>query len=118
MDLTAQRLKVAASLQNLERRIAAFTDALAHAELLITLEGHAESAIRRACEAYAAIDYQTHDDAETSLVCLGVIGTSAEILRKAHAVNKAKEEFKALCAPLHRVQVRIPVKGRNTPDPG
>jgi hypothetical protein len=115
MDLTAQRLQVAASLKGLERRLAALTDSLAHAELLITLEGHAASATRRACEAYARIDYQTHDDAETSLVCLGVIGTNTEILRKAHAVNKAKEEFKALCAPLHRVQVRIPVKGEKTP---
>jgi hypothetical protein len=106
---------VAAYLKDLERRIAAFTDALAHAELLITLDGNPTSATRRACEAYAGIDYQTHDDAETSLVCLGVIGASAEILRKAHAVNKAKEEFKELCAPLHRVQVRIPVEGERTP---
>jgi hypothetical protein len=111
---TAKRLEVAAALQALERRIAALTDALAHAELLITLEGSATSATRRACEAYAVIDYQTHDGAETSLVCLGVIGTSAEILRKANAVNKAKEEFKQLCAPLHRIQVRIPVKGEKT----
>ena len=115
MDLTSQRLKVAASLQDLERRIAAFTDALAHAELLITLDGNPTSATRRACEAYAGIDYQTHDDAETSLVCLGVISASADILRKAQVVNKAKEEFKELCAPLHRVQVRIPVKGEKTP---
>jgi hypothetical protein len=116
LDLTAKRLEVAASLKDLERRIAAFTEALAHAAILITLEGNSElSATRRACEAYAAIDYQTHDDAETSLVCLGVIGASAEILRKAQAANKAKEEFKALCAPLHRVQVRIPVKGEKTP---
>jgi hypothetical protein len=115
LDLTAQRLKVAASLQELERRIAAFTESLAHSDALITLEGDATSATRRACEAYAAIDYQTHDDAETSLVCLGVIGTSAEVLRKANAVNNAKEEFKALCAPLHRIQVRIPVKGEKTP---
>jgi hypothetical protein len=114
LDLTSQRLQVAASLQDLERRIAAFTDALAHAELLITLEGNATSATRRACEAYAAIDYTMQDEANTSLVCLGVIGTSAENLRKAHAVNKAKEQFKALCAPLHRVQVRIPVKGEKT----
>jgi hypothetical protein len=115
LDLTSQRLQVAASLQDLERRIAALTDALAHAQLLITLEGNATSATRRACEAYAAIDYSMQDEANTSLVCLGVIGTSAEILRKAHAVNKAKEQFKALCAPLHRIQVRIPVKGEKTP---
>jgi hypothetical protein len=115
LDLTAKRLEVAASLQALERRLAAFIDALAHADLTITLEGAAAGATRRACEAYARIDYQTHDDAETSLVCLGLIGTSAEILRKAHGVNKAKDEFKALCAPLHRVQVRIPVKGEKTP---
>ena len=116
MDLTSQRLEVAASLQGLERRIAAFTAALAHSEALITLDGKSTaSATRRACEAYAAIDYSIHDEANTSLVCLGVIGTSTEILRKAEAVNQAKEEFKALCTPLHRVQVRIPVKGEKTP---
>jgi hypothetical protein len=115
LDLNSQRLQVAASLQRLERRIAAFTDALAHAKSLITLEGPAATAARRACEAYAAIDYQTHDDAETSVVCLGVIGANTEILRKAQAVNKAKDEFKTLCSPLHRIQVRIPVKGENTP---
>jgi hypothetical protein len=106
---------VAAALKNLERRIAAFTDALAHSDALITLDSNPTSAPRRACEAYAAIDYQTHEDAETSLVCLGVIGTNAEILRKAQAVNKAKEEFKAICAPLHRIQIRIPVKEKKTP---
>jgi hypothetical protein len=115
LDLTSKRLEVAVSLKELERRIAAFTDALAHAELLITLESHTTSAERRACEAYSRIDYQTHDDAETSVVCLGLIGTSAEILRKAHAVNTAKAKFKALCSPLHRIQVRIPVKGEKTP---
>jgi hypothetical protein len=116
LDLTSKRFEVAASLMNLERRIASFVDALAHAKSLITLDGHsAAGANRRACEAYAAIDYQTHEDEEASVVCLGVIGTTADILRKAQAVNKAKEEFKALCAPLHRVQVRIPVKGENSP---
>ena len=116
MDLTSKRLEVAASLQELERRIAAFTDALAHADLTITLESAAAGATRRACEAYAAIDYQSHaDEANTSTMCLGLIGTSTEILRKAHAVNKAKQGFKTLCSPLHRVQVRIPVKGEKTP---
>lgn len=115
MDLMSRRLEVAAALQELERRLGAFTAALAHSDALTTLEGHPASATRRACEAYACIDYQTHDDAETSPVCLGLIGTSAEILRKAHAVNKAKEAFKALCAPLHRIQVRIPVKDEETP---
>jgi hypothetical protein len=115
LDLSSQRLQVAAALQELERRIAAFTEGLAYSDALITLEGRATSATRRACEAYAAIDYGMQDEANTSMVCLGVIGTTAEILRKAQAVNKAKEEFKALCSPLHRIQVRIPVKGEKTP---
>jgi hypothetical protein len=116
LDLTSRRLEVAGALQELERRIGAFTAALAHAEPHITLDGKSKlGATRRACEAYAAIDYRTHDDAETSQVCLGVIGASGDILRKARAVNECKEEFKALCAPLHRVQVRIPVKGEKTP---
>ena len=117
MDLTAKRLEVAGSLLALERRLAAFTTSLAHGEFAITLDGHSgTSATRRACEAYAAIDYQSHaDEANTSPVCIGVIGVNAEILRKANAANKAKEDFKALCAPLHRIQVRIPVKGKTTP---
>src|SRR6201999_2310637 len=93
-----------------------FTEGLAHGDPAITLDGHSGAgATRRACEAYARIDYQTHDDAEISPVCLGVIGASADIVRKAHAVNQAKDDFKALCAPLHRVQIRVPVKGEDTP---
>src|ERR1700761_4293616 len=107
MDLTSKRLEVAASLQNLERRLSVLTEGLAHGDPIVTLGGHSGAgATRRACEAYASIDYQTHDDAEISPVCLGVIGASADIVRKAHAVNQAKEDFKALCAPLHRVQIR------------
>lgn len=117
MDLASKRLEVAAALQILERRIAALTETLAHGEFLITLDGHSSSsATRRACEAYAAIDYQSHEDeANSSPVCIGVIGANADTLRKANVVNEAKEEFKALCAPLHGVQVRVPVKGGKTP---
>ena len=117
MDLTAKRLEVAAALQSLEKRLAAFTTSLAHGDPLITLSGHSGTSVtRRACEAYAAIDYQSHEDeANTSPVCIGVVGANADVLRKANAVNEAKEAFKALCAPLHRVQVRIPIKGEKTP---
>jgi hypothetical protein len=117
MDLTAKRLEVAAALLLLERRLAAFTEGLAHGEPVITLDGHSgPGATRLACEAYAAIDYQSHEDeANTSPICIGVVGANADALRNANAVNKAKEDFKALCAPLHRVQVRIPVKGEKTP---
>jgi hypothetical protein len=117
VDLNSKRVEVAAALQNLERRLASLTEGLAHGEFSITLDGHSSSsATRRACEAYAAIDYQSHEDeANASPVCIGVIGANADTLRRANVVNEAKEEFKALCAPLHRVQVRVPVKGEKKP---
>jgi hypothetical protein len=55
------------------------------------------------------------DDANNSVVCLGLIGVNAETLKRAQAVNAAKAKFKDLCTPLHRIQVRIPVKGQETP---
>ena len=115
MDLESKRREVASSLQELERRIAAFTAAIAHSDAVIWLDGDPKNVTRRACAAFAAIDYQSQDEVNTSTVCLGLIGTNTEILRKAQAVNKAKETFKELCAPLHRVQVRIPVKGEKKP---
>jgi len=48
-------------------------------------------------------------------VCLGVLGVGADILRRAAAVNTLKAEFKAICAPLHGIQIRVPVKGEAAP---
>jgi len=115
MDLELHRQQVARTLSALEAGIAGLTNALAHSTTDVTLAVENRPAIERACEAYAAIDYQMEDAVGTSVVCLGVLGVSAEILRRAVAVNTLKAEFKALCAPLHSIQIRIPVKGEPTP---
>src|SRR5258708_8909077 len=49
------------------------------------------------------------------IVCLGVVGVNAETLKRAHAVNTAKANFKALCTPLQGIRIRIPIKGESSP---
>lgn len=118
MDLTAQRHDVARSLTALEASLERLTAALAHGDLWIEIEDRAPATltpIRRACEAYSAIDYAMDDDVGDSVTCLGAIGIRAETLRLAEAVNAAKSEFKAICAPLYRMRTRIPVKGEASP---
>jgi hypothetical protein len=116
MDLTSQRERVAASLLHLESCIARLVNALSHVDVTarVDITGKA-SAIRRICDAYSTIDYAMEDEANSSLVCLGAVGVNADILKRALAVNDAKAEFKLLCAPLHRVSVRIPVKDEPAP---
>jgi hypothetical protein len=113
MDLSSHRQSVARALGALETSLDRLVAALAHGAVSIQLEPSASNAnaIRRACEAYSAIDYQMEDRAGESVVCLGVIGAGAEVMRLAEAVNVAKAELKAICAPLRRVKVRVPVKG-------
>jgi hypothetical protein len=113
MDLSTHRQQVARALTALEATIARLTDALAHAVLSIEVEASIDerSPIRRVCEAYSAIDYRMDDEVGTSIVCLGVLGVSTEILRRAEAVNAAKAGFKAICTPLQGIRIRIPVKG-------
>jgi len=49
-----------------------------------------------------------------SVVCLGLIGASSDVVKRALAVNAAKAALKALFAPLQRVRIRVPVKGSQT----
>ena len=56
----------------------------------------------------ATIDYRMQDEVGTSVVCLGVLGVNAEILRRARAVNISTAEFPAICTPLQHIRVRIP----------
>jgi hypothetical protein len=113
MDLSLHRQHVARALTALEAAISRLTDTLAHSVISIEVEAAADerSPIRRVCEAYSAIDYRMDDDVGTSVVCLGVLGVSTEILRRAEAVNAAKAEFKAICTPLQGIRIRIPLKG-------
>jgi hypothetical protein len=117
MDISAHRQRVAAALALLEKNIERLTDALAHRPLWIAVE-HAPSertAIQRACAAYSTIDYAMDDAVGSSIVCLGVIGVSSEILRRAQAVNAAKSALKEICVPLQHIRIRMPVKGTAEP---
>ena len=50
--------------------------------------------------------------------CVGVIGVSADLKRRAEAVNAAKSALKVICAPLQNVYVRVPTKGKGFPTKG
>jgi hypothetical protein len=117
MDLSQHRQAVARGLQALETSIERLSDALAHGAVLSKVEPAINEGgpIRRVCEAYAAIDYRMEDEVGTSVVCLGVLGVNAEILRRARAVNVVKTEFRAICTPLQHIRIRIPVKGESSP---
>jgi hypothetical protein len=116
MDISSHRPEVAYALTKLETAIERLVDALSHRPVLVNVDGTEvnRSAIRRACEAYSAINYEMEDEVADSVVCLGVIGVEAPVLKRAQAVNTAKTHLKALFAPLQRVRIRVPVKGSST----
>lgn len=116
MDLAELRRKIAGALEALEAELAGLVNSLAHSNAEVTLQDDpSPSAIRRACEAYSAINYDMEDEVGTSVVCLGVLGVTADILKRAARVNSRKAELKALCAPLNKVKIRMPVKGEAGP---
>jgi hypothetical protein len=116
MDLSRHRAQVARALEALETSIEDLVNALAHSGALACIEGASEAdPLRRACQAYSAINYRMEDEVGASVVCLGALGTNAEMLKRAAAVNTLKAEFKGLCAPLYRVRIRVPVKGEPSP---
>jgi hypothetical protein len=116
MDISAHRPAIAKALLDLETAIERLTDALSHRPVTANIDGTTtdRSAIRTACEAYSAINYEMDDEITDSVVCLGVIGAQSEVLKRAQAVNEAKAALKALFAPLQRVRVRVPEKGSST----
>jgi hypothetical protein len=117
MDLSDQRQQVAHALRRLDASLERLVEALAHRPVAIQVEAtpNESLAVRRACEAYSTIHYTTHDAAENSIVCLGVIGAPIDVLRQAEAVNAAKAALKSICTPLRGLQVRIPIKGEEGP---
>jgi hypothetical protein len=117
MDLSVHRQEVARALSDLETRLSRLVAALAHDVVSVELESgtDAESPVRRACEAYAAIDYRMEDAVGESVICVGVIGAGPEILQLARAVNVAKAELKRICTPLQGIRVRIPIKHGASP---
>ena len=112
-NFETRREQVASALSALESAIERLVAALAHERIWAEIDGATQEAagIRNACEAYAAINYGMEDEVGSSVVCLGVIGASTDILKQAKAVNRAKDALKKICAPLQRIRVRIPVKG-------
>jgi hypothetical protein len=82
MDLSLHRHEVARALSDVETRLDQLVAALAHAVASIEIEcgNDAQSPVRRACEAYSAINYRMEDAVGESAVCVGVIGVGPEIL--------------------------------------
>jgi hypothetical protein len=117
VDLSLHRQQVARALSEVEAQLARLVAALAHGIVAAELEPSeaAGSAVRRACEAYSAIDYRMEDAVGESITCVGALGVGAEILRLAAAVNVAKADLKKICAPLQGIRIRVPVKGETSP---
>jgi hypothetical protein len=117
MDLAPNQQSIAKALATLDGRLTRLIDALAHSDSRISIEGAAteRQALRRVCEAYGAINYQMDDEPNATVNCLGIVGVSPDILRRAQAVNEAKEALRGLCVPLQHVRKRVPVKGTDGP---
>lgn len=106
------KLAIAAALRELERELDLFVQSLSHQAALVAAEGAATSqdALRRICEAYAAIDYDPEAEANRSPMCLGVVGANQSLIARAVAVNRAKAALRDACAPLQDMRIRLPVK--------
>jgi len=117
MNLAPHRPQVARALAAVEAAIQRLVDALAHRPAWVSIENaHGDrDAIRQLCAAYSTIDYAMEDAVGSSIVCLGVAGVSADVLQRAAAVNAAKAALKAICTPLQRIRMRVPVKGDDGP---
>jgi hypothetical protein len=116
MDIAPHIPKIAKALGELETALERLVDALSHRPVTANIDATTtdRGAIRRACEAYSAINYEMDDEIGDSVVCLGVIGAQPDVVKRAQAVNAAKAALKALFAPLQRVRIRVPVKGSTT----
>jgi hypothetical protein len=112
MDLAPHRQTVARALSALEASIKRLVDALAHRDAWLIVDGarNDRDARTQVCTAYSTIDYATEDEVGSSIVCLGVVGGNADLIKRAEAVNAAKAAFKAVCAPLQKIRTRVPVK--------
>jgi hypothetical protein len=117
MDKEKLRREIAQLIQSMEAALERLGNALAHRPVWAVLEPHPAGGdfIRRASEAYSAINYGMTDAIGESPVCLGVIGATAEVVKCAQAVNLSKAALKAACVPLQAMRSRIPVKGEEGP---
>ncbi len=109
VDLTLHRQTVAQALRTLETSTARFVAAVAHHDGWICVEHADERHARQlVCDAYSTIDYRMDELTGSSPVCLGVLGVTADIVKRAQAVNTAKAAFKDICAPLQNIRTRVP----------
>lgn len=106
------KLAIAAALRELERKLDLLVQSLSHETVLVAAEGAAsnQDALRRVCEAFAAIDYDPEAEANSSPNCFGVVGANASVIARAEAVNEAKARLRGTCAPLQDMRIRVPVK--------
>ena len=88
MDLAPHRQSVARALNVLEASLARLVAALAHEGVSVQMEPDPSGIdeIRRAGEAYSAIDYRMEDRAGESVTCLGVIGVGECVVHEGRAV--------------------------------
>jgi len=103
---------VAVALRDLERTLERFFATLSHQEALAGAEGAitGPAALRRICEAYATINYDSADEPNDSPVCLGVVGANAAALAQAEDLNEAKARLRDRVKVLRPYRVRVPVK--------
>ena len=116
MELTPHRDRIAHALLTVESSLARLVDALAHRPVWVSVEGLADErlAVQEICTAFSTIDFAMEDALGSSVVCLGIAGVTAEVVKRAAAVNAAKAAFKEVCIPLQNVRTRVPVKGGGT----
>lgn len=104
------RQDVGAALRALERHLSDLAQAIAHRDDPIAVRDAATpvEARQRLVEAYGKIDYGVEDDVRATSVCLGVMGTTREVVALAERVNDAKARLRAVCSAMHGVKVRLP----------
>ena len=109
--VTTHRDAVACALRDLERRLAQLMQALGHTATWCRVMDteHSGDGLRQIIAAYGGIDLAMDSAVNVSPVCLGVLGVEAHVMQLVLAVNAAKEELKAVCAPLQRIRTRVPV---------
>lgn len=109
-QLDRGREEVSTALRSLERALAELVQALAHrADPLAVRDAPSDmSARQRVVEAFGQIDYGVEDDVRATPVCVGVVGTSRDVIAMAERVNEAKARLRAICSAMHGVKVRLP----------
>jgi len=112
LDHDEVKSAVAEALRDLERTLERFIATLSHQEALASAEGAitGQAALRRLCEAYATINYDSADEPNDSPVCLGVVGANAAALAQAEDLNEAKARLRDRLKVLRPFRVRMPIK--------